>query len=67
MNFRLEQIAMRTAEGRRWMALWIVDRLRPRPANMSMEVLDAWVGDADLDAMRAKVERERQKIMARFR
>jgi len=56
MNSRLEQIAMRTATGRRWMALWIIKKIRPMPRGMTMDDVDHWLGDADVEQMRREVE-----------
>ena len=62
MNSRVEQIAMRTATGRRWMAFWIIEKIRPMPRNMTMDDVDRWLGDADVAAMRREVERAKARM-----
>ena len=62
----LEHVAGKSTTGRQWMALWIIDGLRPMPAGMTMDDVDAWMGDADIEAMRERVERERWILLGRY-
>ena len=38
-----------------------------RVNGMTMDDVDRWLGDADLEAMRAQVRREESRILGRFR
>lgn len=51
----VEQLAARTAVGRQWLAYWWLRGIRPKPSDVSMDDLDAMLGDASVDAMDAAV------------
>lgn len=55
----LRSMAERTAVGRAWAAYWQLEGLVPR--TMSEEEIEERLENADLDAMRAQVARERQR------
>lgn len=62
-----ESLAGRSKEGRRWLAFWYIEGMRPQPEHVTAEQLDEWLGDANLDEMRAKVRTQREAILATMR
>lgn len=58
-----ETMALRTADGRRWLAYWWLRGIRPQPDNVTMDMLNEMLGDCDLAAMDAAVEKCRARIL----
>lgn len=59
----LEQVAAGSAVGRQWLAFWWLEGLRPRPDGVTMDDIDAMLGDADVAAMRRQVDEGRRRIL----
>ena len=60
-----DALAGGSATGRRWLAFWRLEGLRPRPLGMSADDLDRDLERADVRGMRAMVVRERDRILRR--
>lgn len=63
----LASLAHRSAVGRKWLAFMWYEEIVPRPQNVTMDVLDEWLIDADIAAMREQVERGKHAIARRMR
>ena len=61
-----ERLAAGSETGRRWLACWVAEGLRPMPPGWSMDDVDRELGDADVTAMRAETARGTREILARF-
>lgn len=59
-------LAQRSAAGRKWLAFMWYEEIVPRPANVTMDVLDELLIDADIGAMREQVEQGKRAIAKRF-
>lgn len=46
-----EALAAQTRVGRQWLAYWWTRGIRPKPRNVTVDMLDEMLGDAPLDAM----------------
>ena len=58
-----EQVAARSETGRKWMAFWYAEGIRPKPTSITWEQVDEMFGDARLEDMRAEVERARKGMV----
>jgi hypothetical protein len=58
-------LAQRSAVGRRWLAFAWYEEIAPRPPHVTMDLLDEWLIDADIPAMREQVARGKQAIARR--
>jgi hypothetical protein len=63
----LEQLGARTAAGRRWLAYMWLYGILPRPPRATDSVLEAMLGDADLESMRVQVAEQREQLERRMR
>lgn len=59
----LERLAGGTQTGRRWLAYWWLRGIRPRPADVTMELLDEMLDGADVEDMDAQVKKGREDIL----
>lgn len=59
-------LAMRSKAGRQWLAFMWYEEIIPRPPRVTMTLLDEWLIDADIPAMREQVERGKRAIEKRF-
>lgn len=62
-NACLSEPKSEPATARRWVAYWWLRNIVPRPKHVTIEQLDEMLGDADLEAMDAEVERARHDIL----
>jgi hypothetical protein len=58
-------LAQRSAVGRKWLAFMWYEEIAPRPEHVTMDLLDEWLIDADIPAMREQVARGKQAIARR--
>ena len=58
-----EGMAMRTAQGRRWMAYWWLRGIRPQPEAVTMDRLDEMLDGADIGRMDEQAAEGRRQIL----
>jgi hypothetical protein len=63
----VEAAAYRSRIGRRWLAYWWLRGIRPKPADVTMEQLDAMLDGADLECMDYQVAEGRRQILGAMR
>lgn len=62
----VDTLAKRSATGRRWLAFMWYEEITTKPSNVTMDLLDEWLIDADIPAMREQVAKGKSAIARRM-